>query len=159
VTLSFLGEVDDGVMPSLEQRLERAAARYAPMTLAFSGTGGFPSAARGRVFWMGLSGPSDSPDGARLVRPPGLSRLAASLAAGARRAGVEEIDRKRFRPHLTLARSRYETDLRPLVEAMGSFAGGVWEAGAVHLMRSHQGPPVRYESLVSWPLAAARSVG
>ncbi|HEY9522619.1 MAG TPA: RNA 2',3'-cyclic phosphodiesterase, partial [Thermopolyspora sp.] len=61
-------------------------------------------------------------------------------------------DRKRFHAHLTLARSRPEADLRPLVEMTRSFAGRRWEAAAVHLVRSHPGPPVTYEPLVSWPL-------
>jgi 2'-5' RNA ligase len=155
VTLAFLGEVEEETVPGLESWLGRVAARHAPMSLAFSGAGTFPSASRARVFWVGVD------EGPGLTGSP-LGALASSIAAAARRAGVDEIDRKRFHPHLTLARSRHEVDVRPLVETMGSFAGRRWEAGVVHLMRSHQGPPVRYESLASWPLGAgrrARSVG
>lgn len=151
VTLAFLGEVDDRVVPELEVRLARAASRHAPMTMSFSGAGAFPSLSRGHVFWVGLHGHGD-PEGGR----PPLSRLARSVAAGARRAGIAETDRKGFHPHLTLARSRREADLRPQVDALNSFAGRPWEAGAVHLMRSHQGPPVEYESIASWPLGSAR---
>nr|BFE84020.1 hypothetical protein GCM10020093_066210 [Planobispora longispora] len=61
---------------------------------------------------------------------------------------------KRFRPHLTLARSREEADVRALVEAFGAFAGSPWEAGAVHLVRSHLGAQVRYEPVAEWPLGA-----
>ena len=116
------------------------------MTLAFAGAGACSSAARARVVWLGLRG-GGAP----------LSRLAASIAAGARRAGAVRTDVKAFRPHLTLARARPREggDARPLVEALtGSFAGTPWRAEAVHLMRSHLGPVVRYETLESWPLAA-----
>ncbi|MFD0888701.1 RNA 2',3'-cyclic phosphodiesterase, partial [Streptosporangium algeriense] len=51
VTLSFLGEVPDEVLPRLETRLARAATRYAPLTLGLAGAGAFPTAGRARVLW------------------------------------------------------------------------------------------------------------
>jgi 2'-5' RNA ligase len=144
VTMTFLGEVPEDTLPGLEVRLARAANRYPPMTLSFGGGGAFPSAGRARVVWLGLHG-GGSP----------LSRLAASLAAGAQRAGAVQTDRKPFHPHLTLARSRPRTglDAGPLVDSLSSFTGTPWRADAVELVRSHLGPPVRYETLGSWPLA------
>lgn len=141
ITLAFYGEVPEHILPDLTARLARAAARHAPMTLAFAGAGAFPSARRCRVVWTGL-------DGGQGVLP----KLAASLAASGRRAGVPEQDDKRFRPHLTLARSRSGADVRPLVEALASFRGTPWPATEVHLMRSHLGPSVRYETIATWPL-------
>jgi 2'-5' RNA ligase len=108
------------------------------MTLAFRGAGAFPSPAKGRVVWVGLAG--------------NLTRLAESVAAGARRAGANQVDRKRFHAHLTLARSRAPQDLRPLVAEMAGFQGSEWEAGSVHLVRSHLGPQVRYEPVAAYPL-------
>lgn len=140
VTLAFLGEVPDRVLPELGVRLARAAARHRPVTLSFAGAGAFPSAGRGRVFWLGLT-----------AVPP-LPRLADSVAAGARRAGAGEQDRKRFHPHLTLARSRDGDDLRDLVDGLSSFSGRVWRADAVHLVRSHLGSSVRYEPLEAYAL-------
>ncbi|WP_248960749.1 RNA 2',3'-cyclic phosphodiesterase [Sphaerisporangium perillae] len=144
VTMAFLGEVDEDVLPALEVRLARAASRYPAMTLSFGPAGAFSSAARAKVVWLGLRGGGS-----------GLARLAASLAAGARRAGAVHSDTKPFHPHLTLARARSRTglDARPLVEALGSFSGTPWRADAVHLMRSHLGASVRYEALGAWPLA------
>ncbi|MEV4188374.1 RNA 2',3'-cyclic phosphodiesterase, partial [Streptosporangium canum] len=83
-----------------------------------------------------------------------LVRLADSLGAGALRAGAVHADRRRLRPHLTLARSRADADLQRLVEDFGSFAGTGWEAGAVHLVRSHLGAAVRYETVAEYPLVA-----
>ncbi|MFF4991756.1 RNA 2',3'-cyclic phosphodiesterase [Streptosporangium saharense] len=143
VTLSFLGEVPDEVLPRLETRLARAAARYAPLTLGLAGAGAFPSVRRARVLWTGLYG----------SRLP-LARLAESLAAGARRAGAVQVDGKRFSPHLTLARARQETDATAMVEALSGFAGTTWEVRAVHLIRSHLGASVRYESIAEYALAA-----
>ncbi|MEU8196818.1 RNA 2',3'-cyclic phosphodiesterase [Microbispora amethystogenes] len=145
VTVAFLGEVPDEVLPELRVRLARAAARHSAQTVSFGGAGAFPSPARGRIFWLGLDA------------GPALTRLAQSVAAGARRAGAEETDRKRFHPHLTLARSRTRSghgdDLRPLVGgALGAFGGRRWEASSVHLVRSHTGATVRYEQVEAYAL-------
>jgi 2'-5' RNA ligase len=153
LTLAFFGEVPEPVLPDLEVRLARAAARHEVEALSFEGAGAFSSARRARVLWAGvrehvleLESGSRSP----------LVRLAESVAAGARRAGAGQTDTKRFHPHLTLARARLEMDLRPLVESLSTFRGSTWRADAVHLVRSHQGPPVRYESLAAWALTPPR---
>ncbi|MEV8630562.1 RNA 2',3'-cyclic phosphodiesterase [Streptosporangium sp. NPDC051023] len=148
VTLSFLGEVPEEIQPELETRLARAASRHAPMTLSLAGAGAFPSARRARVFWTGLYGP----------RLP-LVRLAESLGAGARRAGAVQVDRKRLSPHLTLARTRTETDVTGLVEAFAAFEGAEWEMSAVHLVRSHLGSTVRYEEIAEYALTAPAPYG
>ncbi|WP_449064672.1 RNA 2',3'-cyclic phosphodiesterase [Planomonospora algeriensis] len=178
LTLAFLGEVAEELLPALQTRLARAASRYEPMALAFAGAGAFPSARRSRVFWAGLHGGgaphggAGSSDGAGLHGGaphggtgssggrPEIVRLADSVGAAARREGIA-VDERRFRPHLTLARAktRDDVDLRPLVEALGSFAGSAWEADTVHLMRSHLGGRVRYETVERWPLVARASRG
>ncbi|GGK96711.1 RNA 2',3'-cyclic phosphodiesterase [Sphaerisporangium melleum] len=143
VTMAFLGEVGEETLPRLATRLARAAGRYPPMTLSFGAGGAFSSPSRAQVVWLGLRG-----GGAE------LSRLAASLAAGARRAGAAQTSDKPFRPHLTLARARPRggVDARPLVEALAAFDGTPWRAEEVHLVRSHLGASVRYEVLAAWPL-------
>jgi len=146
VTLAFLGNVDEEILPDLNDRLERAAARHPARQVAFAGAGAFPSAGRASVFWVGMRAAA-----ADERERPVLGRLARSVAAGAERAGVAP-DRKRFHPHLTLARCRERTDLSRLVAALETFAGRSWEADTVHLMRSHLGRKVRYESIASWPL-------
>ncbi|NUW37435.1 RNA 2',3'-cyclic phosphodiesterase [Nonomuraea sp. SMC257] len=143
ITLGFFGEVPEAVLPELETRLARAVHRHHALDLTFTGFGAFSSVRRGRVFWAAVSGDP-------------MHRLADSVRAGARRAGAGQVDDKRFHPHLTLARSRAETDLRPLVESLSGFSGSPWRAEAVRLVRSHTGPQVRYESLGEWALAPSR---
>ncbi|GII94807.1 RNA 2',3'-cyclic phosphodiesterase [Sinosporangium siamense] len=144
LTLTFMGEVPADVQHDLEVRLARAASRRPPMTLSFAGAGAFPSRKRARVLWIGVCGPK-----------PVLSRLADSSQAAARRAGAAHGEARPFHPHLTVARTRTRTggdDVRELVEALAEFEGTEWRAEEIHLMRSHLGPRVRYESLRSWPL-------
>ncbi len=141
ITLAFLGDVEESRLDRLHPRLQNAASGHRPLELSFAGAGAFPRTARARVLWTGVSGDSDE-----------LVDLAASVSAAARDSGIDQEKRK-FSPHLTLARCRETDDLRPLVDALSSFAGRTWTAGEIHLVRSHLGPKPRYETLASWPLS------
>ena len=135
VTLAFLGEVDESKLPDLSARLGRAAHRHGSLSLGFSGAGRFD----GRVLWTRVRGDER------------LRRLAQSVAAAARRSGIDVEDRP-YKPHLTLARCRAPTDLRPLVTALGEFESSSWTATDMHLIRSRLGAVPTYESLERWPL-------
>jgi 2'-5' RNA ligase len=139
LTLTFLGEVEERMLPDLELRLARSAARHAPLNLKLAGAGRFGN----RVLWLGVHGDTD-----------GLRKLAASVRAAARRARLPIEDRP-YRPHLTLARARDPAaDLRPVVQRMAGFAGLPWTADAVHLVRSYLGTgagrTARHEAVASW---------
>ncbi|GAA2083114.1 RNA 2',3'-cyclic phosphodiesterase [Actinomadura alba] len=142
VTLAFLGEIDDRTFDRLTPRLERAARRYDPLTLSLAGAGAFPGGgAHARVLWTGMYGDRRT-----------LARLAASVTAAGSRAGSPFGEHRSFRPHLTLARCRRPTDVRPLLDELSSFAGSPWIADSICLVRSHLGAQVRHETLRTWPL-------
>jgi RNA 2',3'-cyclic 3'-phosphodiesterase len=148
LTLAFLGEVPETVMPQLTTRLQRAAWRHHAQLLAVRGAGAFPKPARASVLWAGIHA------------GPGLAPLAASVAAAARRAGAPPPNEdRRFRPHLTLARARqHPADMRALTEVLASYAGHPWTAADIQLIRSNlaarspQSRRSRYEELGSWPM-------
>jgi 2'-5' RNA ligase len=148
LTLAFLGEVTEPACARLVPRLERAAARHPRLPMSLGGAGAFPGAARARVLWTGVRG-----------EPCPLAALAASVAAGARRAGAPPAEGRRgFQPHLTLARCREPADVQPLVDRLSGYTGTPWTAGEIYLIRSHLpgGRPhdrPRYETLGCWPLA------
>jgi 2'-5' RNA ligase len=184
VTLAFLGEVPDAVLPSLIARLERAAHRHDTPELAVRGVGTFPGAARARVLWAGIRAgqppeavPAEAVPAeavpAEAVQPAqagdrraagprtglaGLRPLAASVAAGARRAGAPPPDEdRRYRPHITLARLGGPADLRDLTAALAGLASQAWTAADIELIRSHPPAPVKgarpaYETLARCPL-------
>jgi 2'-5' RNA ligase len=118
--------------------------------MSLGGAGAFPGAARARVLWTGVRG-----------EPCPLAALAASVAAGARRAGAPPAEGRRgFQPHLTLARCREPADVQPLVDRLSGYTGTPWTAGEIYLIRSHLpgGRPhdrPRYETLGCWPLAGS----
>jgi 2'-5' RNA ligase len=140
ITLAFLGEVDASLVPQLSRRLARVAARHSPMELSIRGAGAFSRPAAARVVWSGIAGPDTD-----------LRRLADSVAAAARRAGIT-VEERRFRAHLTVARCKQPTDVRPLVTELAAMAGPPWRADAIHLIRSHLGPKAYYETLRTWQL-------
>jgi RNA 2',3'-cyclic 3'-phosphodiesterase len=143
VTLAFLGEVTDVSTARLLPRLERAARRHHPFTLTFAGAGAFPAAHRANVLWTGLSGDRRA-----------LGELAASVTAGARRAGAVPPDAgRKYQPHLTLARCRAAADVRQIVASLDSYQGQPWTAEEIFLIRSRLNDYPRYETLGTWKLA------
>ena len=179
LTLAFLGEVDEAVLPDLTERLARAARRHRPVSLALNGGGRFGD----RVLWTRVQAAKPVRGAPRI--PPGevrvpprqvphsstascasahgtprggvdaLRRLAGSTGAAARRCGIA-VDDRPYRPHLTLARGREGADLRPAVEALSGFAGSPWTADTLSLVRSRLGAgpggTAAHEVVETWSL-------
>ncbi|WP_030749593.1 RNA 2',3'-cyclic phosphodiesterase [Streptomyces griseus] len=144
LTLAFMGEVDDAVLPDLRARLARAARRTPPFALRLHGGGHFGH----RALWTGVAGDLDV-----------LRLLAERADAAARRAGIPMEEHRRYQAHLTLARVRGEdVPLAPFLDALAGFEGTRWEAGELALVRSNlpaggaRGERPRYETLEAWPL-------
>jgi RNA 2',3'-cyclic 3'-phosphodiesterase len=140
VTLAFLGSVEEATLPALSDRLGRVARRHPSLQLAFAGGGAFGSRRRARVLWVGVTGDQEP-----------LRRLAQSVGAAARRAGIA-LENRPYRPHLTLARARTPIDVTAAVTVLEPYQGPPWIAADVVLMRSHLGRQTRYEPLRRWGL-------
>ncbi|MDC0769928.1 RNA 2',3'-cyclic phosphodiesterase [Streptomyces sp. HD] len=146
-TLAFYGEVDDDLVPDLSARLERAAHRTPAFRLGLSGGGQF---GRGRALWAGAEGDLEA-----------LRLLADRSEAAGRKAGVDMGEHRRYKPHLTVARSRSAVDVRPYVSALDAFTSRIWTVAELVLVRSNlprsgvEGEQPRYEAVGRWPLAAA----
>ncbi|MCL7380185.1 RNA 2',3'-cyclic phosphodiesterase [Streptomyces sp. 35G-GA-8] len=162
-TLAFMGEVEDGLLPELTERLERAARRTEPFALRIHGGGHFG----GRALWAGAAGETGE-----------LRLLAKRSGAAARRAGVPMEEHRRYQAHLTLARSRggrmdapggrtdvagrTDVDLALYADALDAFDGTPWEVAELVLVRSRlpvsgvPGEQPRYEAVVRCPLGRSR---
>ncbi|EGX59808.1 hypothetical protein SZN_10998 [Streptomyces zinciresistens K42] len=147
LTLAFYGEVGDDLLPGLSARLERAAHRTPAFPLALRGAGQF---GHGRTLWAGAEGDL-----------PALRLLADRSEAAARKAGVPMGEHRRYRAHLTLARSREPLDLRPCLDALAPFGTRTWTVGELALVRSRlprstePGARPRYETVARRPLGGA----
>lgn len=129
LTLAFYGEVADRDLARLRRRIDRALRSTPTLTLALAGSGAF----RRRAVWLGVTGDVD------LLR---------------RTADAVSDDDRSYRPHLTVARLRGDTDPTAAVADLAAYAGPSWTADEVHLVRSHLGPEPAYEDVATWPLGA-----
>jgi 2'-5' RNA ligase len=116
------------------------------MDLALAGAGSFAR----RALWLGVTG----------VPPDGTDAIARLRALA--RALSREPHPRAYRPHLTIARLRADTDpgaADAAVAALASYVGPSWPATEVHLVHSRLGGsmgPV-YDDLATWPLPRATS--
>jgi 2'-5' RNA ligase len=149
VTLAFLESVPEHKLDDLLERLSRAAGRRTAFDTALTGGGAFPNAGRAKVLWTGL----DLDERGRTE----LDRLATGCRAAANRAGIE-VDGARFRPHLTLARTRFPHDVSNWVRLLDSYEGLRWRAAELTLVESHlgEGPRgrPRHVTVDTFPLSA-----
>lgn len=129
LTLAFLGEVDD--VQAVDQELARRLTGVPAFTLRLRGSGTF----RGGPVWVGVEG-----------ELPVLQRLAATVGSAARAAGVA-LERRAYRPHLTVGR-RGHPDPRSLM----SYEGPEWVAREVELVRSDLGRTVTHAVVERYPL-------
>lgn len=95
LTLRFLGEVEAQRDSACRSAWREAVRPLPPFSFALEGIGRFPPAGLPRVLWVGVS--ESGPGGV-------LQRLAGRLERAARECGFPP-ERRRFSPHLTLARA------------------------------------------------------
>jgi 2'-5' RNA ligase len=91
VTLAFIGEVDNGVFKDAMEALSHVHTR--PFPLELKGLGHFPPRGPVRQIWVGV----------RL--DPELGRLQRRVARALTDVGVK-LDKRKFTPHVTVARCR-----------------------------------------------------
>jgi 2'-5' RNA ligase len=145
LTLKFLGEVPDARVPAVEQALATVAAARAPLTLVAAGAGGFPSASRARVLYVGILGQVEE-----------LIRLAGAVDGALEALGFPG-ERRAFRGHLTVGRVRSPRGGAGLAAALGAEGGaavGTWTAAELVLYRSRLHPGgARHDAIARLALA------
>ncbi len=93
LTLQFLGDTDEKRVPELKRIMDGITAPRTPQALRFTTPGCFPNRTEPRVLWLGIE------ENAYLLKVQrGLTQALAE-------AGFN-VDRKRFKAHLTLGRVR-----------------------------------------------------
>jgi len=93
VTMLFLGEVDDHLIPQLEEAMDTAAKKANPFSLYIEGIGAFPSAKKPNILWAGVKGDLDP-----------LQRLYDDLLQELKKTPIPFDAKPKYTPHLTLAR-------------------------------------------------------
>jgi RNA 2',3'-cyclic 3'-phosphodiesterase len=132
VTVKFLGEISEELIPRLQIVCGDIAPRFSATSVRLQGLGVFPDLARPQVVWCGFA------DAAL------LTSLAAQLETACESLGISR-DRRAFHPHVTLARvkSKPPSELRTLVEEHEATDFGAAALSRFTLYRSEltpQGP-------------------
>lgn len=144
LTLAFLGEVKDDLVPSFAAALEPIGGRHRPFELEVAGSGTFGPPLHPRVLWLGLGGAIAE-----------LAALRTDVVGALVPLGYVEEARE-FSPHLTLARSRIprgEPALALCARQAASTSMGRFPVDELILYRSQPGPSGSlYTALARIPL-------
>lgn len=138
LTLKFLGETEEGLVPEIRTAMAEAVADLRPFEIRVQGTGAFPSLSRMNVIWVGVEG----------AEP--LATVVDALEGSTEPMGFPRETRK-WTAHVTLARVKGHRDLdraRQVVEAYAGDAFGVHRVDAVHLKKSVLTPQGALYSIV-----------
>jgi 2'-5' RNA ligase len=112
----------------LVDALAEVAERRRPLTASVGGGGAFPDAVAARVLWAGVRTDDDEE----------LARLAAGCRTAATTHGVP-TPRERFRPHLTVARSRQPFEATRWIRVLDTYRSADFAIDRIALVASHLG--------------------
>jgi RNA 2',3'-cyclic 3'-phosphodiesterase len=126
ITLSFIGEVDEGLAADIDIELARIS--QPAFEIALAGIDQFESRARVRAIWVGVE------------RAPALMALQAKVEGALKRAGASP-EVRRFTPHVTLARFRDLPihKIAPFIAERNAFKDGPVAVEGFDLMSSRLG--------------------
>jgi 2'-5' RNA ligase len=99
LTVRFLGDTEDDLVPELGRLIDETAAQFSPVHTQIDHMGAFPNLRRPNVIWVGLGDHIDV-----------LAELANDIEAGVRQLGIKP-DPKPFKAHLTLGRVKDSRNL------------------------------------------------
>lgn len=136
ITIDFLGEVEDRALKTICEAMETAGPMQEPFTMSYQGLGAFPGKGRPKVVFLKAERGIDE---CRTVQR--------GFAYGMKHQASEE--RKKFTPHITLARIRNSRSW-PDVSREGRSVSAVFEVNRIILYSSHLKPSgAEYEELYS----------
>ena len=150
LTLKFLGDIDLSRLPATRAQMDAVARSIAPFTLTAKGAGVFPNLRQARVLWVGLTGDIDQ-----------LGLLQNTLESEFVSLGFKR-DRRPFRAHLTIGRTRQRPDpkvLGALLEPLKDASSEPFRIDQIRLYQSVLKPSgAEYKLLHAAPLAAGNKM-
>jgi len=130
LTLKFLGDAEESLVDEIVMRIVKATEGLQPFRIRLKGMGAFPSMSNIRVVWVGIE------DGGP------LERIAEELDESMSELGFER-EKRGFRPHLTLARTRSARNIANVQEILMENAAtdyGEYAVDSVLLKKSELTP-------------------
>jgi len=126
LTLKFLGDIEPGQVSMVSAALKDRIYRFDPFVLNITGLGVFPNLSRPRIAWAGVM-PDDR-----------LQTLHGMVESAMREIGFE-AERRKFSPHITLARIKSVRDgdsLGEMLKRMRNFEMGTTPVRSLRLYQS-----------------------
>lgn len=115
VTLKFLGDTKEELLPQIVLRLEKIAAEIARFSISYSGVGCFPNTREPRIIWIGAYEAA-----AETSEPTGtLQSLVESIETAMASVGFEKEKRK-FHAHATIGRVKSQNNIGNLLRTIES---------------------------------------
>ncbi len=133
LTLHFIGDIDPDQVEKTIIELKNAVRGFPPFSLNFTGVGGFPREGKLRVIWTGVGRGEKE-----------LLELQPLVLKALQKAGVvEEGEKNKFHPHLTLGRIKGKPNtrsLRVLMEEQRGFVSADFSVSSLQLFKSQLTP-------------------
>lgn len=126
ITLKFLGEVNEGLMPDIQKRLAPVCAARNIFGVNIKGAGAFPNFKYPNVLWIGID------------ESEKLKRLYEDMEDVLSELGFEKENRK-FSPHLTIGRIKDRKGIESVIKEIYTFKDaffGSIDVNEILLMRS-----------------------
>jgi RNA 2',3'-cyclic 3'-phosphodiesterase len=149
ITMQFLGETEEALIPSIKGALEKILAPYSPFYIKIADISCFPDGRRPRVIWVGTE------------ESPTLINIQKDISNEMVQFGYQKEVRA-FTPHLTIGRVKSIRNMRELlkrIEEMKTTSYSGFEAQSITLMKSELSPSgAKYYSLAEIPFGRRNNV-
>ena len=109
ITLKFLGDIDEDLVPEIEQVIRDVVSGIEPFTMKLKSAGAFPNLNRISVIWAGME------------NADALGKIAGKIDSGLKPLGFEPEKRK-FSPHVTIARVKGSKNKDKIVDVILQFS-------------------------------------
>ncbi len=126
LTLAFFGNITQPDSVLLNRAVEGFSEGRSALRVRLAGAGAFPEPAAARTLWAGVDCPDDA-----------LGDLSRDLIASVQHFGWM-LDRRSFRPHLTLAQTKEPRQLICPVEQLSGYRGPFWSVPSLAVVWSRQ---------------------
>ncbi len=145
LTVVFMGSIETEDTPAITRVVREVCQTYGPFDISLKGIGCFPNRRSPRVLWLGLDGDLEP-----------MSEFRDALQGHLKGFGIKEEKRK-FKPHLTLARFRKPKKMDAkedqLLSNYEDISSAVCSLKELILFKSDLKPTgAVYTKVESWPL-------
>ena len=148
LTLKFLGNTNDSLIPMIKERITKKLSHYNAFYIKIVGVGCFPSERRPRVLWIGVE------------RSDLLNSIQKDMEAEVEELGFAPEDRP-FSPHLPFGRVRSQRGIAEMLRRVTEFRTadfGLVEVKSIHIMKSDLKPTgAEHTSIAEIPIGRGRN--